>query len=293
MASVFLVAMSLYSAFGLIGLVANIIQMAYMLRKRRRKTVFDLTLLSLSVADMSSAIFTVVYGLYVVMWILTKSIPIIRLPYIDVCMNISYAASMTHVIFIAMQRLIGCMLPSKYEFIFVIHRFVKMLFIAWTIPCLYGFVSIFFLNTNVFFVVNSCMFVIACTSLIIMYIILYFKIRKHNEGMGYGTSHRRVLFHSVLVATAFIVSFGPFAFSSLAVHNTPAQSSEWLLICDVLVPLNPFLDTLVYFYVYYSRMQRVEAVKDQKQRNRGTKGSENKGQTLSIIDLEARMSEVK
>ena len=293
MASVFLVAMSLYSAFGLIGLLANIIQTTYMQRKKRRKTVFDVTLLSLSIADMSSAIFTLVYGLHVIIWILTKSPPIMRLPYIDVCMNISYVASMTHVIFIAMQRLVGCILPTKYEFIFFRHRFVKMLFIAWIIPCLYGFVSIFFLKTNVFFVVNSCMFVITCISLIIMYIILYFKIRKHNQGMGYGTSHHRVLFHSVLVATAFIVSFGPFAFSSLAVHNTPAQFSEWLLICDVLVPLNPFLDTVVYFYVYYSRMQRVEAVKDHRQKSRGTKGSENKGQTLSIIDLEARMSEVK
>lgn len=251
-----------------------------------------MTLLSLSIADMSSAIFTLVYGLHVSICILTKSIPI-RLPYIDVCMNISFVASMTHVLFIAMQRLIGCIMATKYEVIFVRHRSVKMLFVAWTIPCLYGFVSIFFLQTNVFFVVNSCMFVITCTSLIVMYIVLYLKIRKHNEGMGYGTSHRRVLFHSVLVATAFIVSFGPFAFSSLAVHNTPAQYSEWLLICDVLVPLNPLLDTVVYFYVYHSRMQRVDAVKDQRQRTRRTKGSENKGQTLSIIDLEARMSEVK
>ena len=235
------------------GFLANIAQISYMLAKGRRKTKFDITLLSLSVADAFSALFVSCYGLFLVAF--HKLFAVVNVRFLDIGLNICITASMTHMILIATQRLIGAVFPLKAQRIITTSRLYISLLVVWGLPCLYGILSYFFMTQSQTIRTNAILAIVSCLFLIIQYSIISFRVTRYNVVLQRRPQNRSILVHSFLVTMAFFISFAMFAITEMVSQTTTLTLH--IIIGDLLVATNPLLDTLVYFTIHLCRNNRV------------------------------------
>ena len=162
--------MYVYSAIGVVSLLANITQIISMVIKNRRHTIFEISLLSLCFADMLSAVTMSAYGLYIAAF--KNLITLSNMKYLDIGLNTTITIALTTLNVIAVQRLLN-VFPNKFETKFARHRFYCILAATWVVPILYGIIGTLFIRRDKMLQMNSVITLLTCVHLILQYGIIY------------------------------------------------------------------------------------------------------------------------
>ena len=241
---------SLRIAFGLLGLIANVIQLVFTIRLKKDFTLFDTTVFSLNIADMVSSIFFAFYGLARILCNY-HVIGINFLTYLAFGLNFSVVAAFNHIIFIALQRMFAVIFPMNVRSIMTSLRFKVCLTLMWLSAIAYAIVCAF--ESVDFLAVNSYTIIVSGIMLISLYGVISYSVIRGSTAPPQSSIHgnrsqrHSVLLHSFFITLGFIVCFFPFAINYLFV----AYDFTVILIADLLVMFNTFIDVLVYFFIQY------------------------------------------
>ena len=270
---------------GILGLTANIAQSVLLYRKRKNKSLFDLSLSSLCVADIIVSLAFIAFGLAQIL-ILSKpltldSLKIYRLVsalFLNV-INYSIFCSLFHVVFIALQRFMVVFFPLKFKVMATKMRCIIFLAVVWVASV--GFMALGHLKQRraISRFYGYFIFILGAL-LVILYIAICYRVfrsaklrlaPKRDE-----TSSKRLAVHAVAVTTIFIVCNFPYA----SLQLTGIVPVTYSLSLRVLLGLNPLLDSVVYFFAVYCR----------KGRSMNAAPSSNTGQTNHHSPLASRCS---
>ena len=235
-----------------LGLMANSFQGTYCIIKKKYKTNFEKSLISLCFADIFTSLALIGLGCAEVSF---------KLGLYYFAMNILVSSSATtmfnHTILIAAQRLIAVVYPLRVKIIISKRRFYVLLALTWILSCIFGIVLA--LAVEKFVRVNCYMVFVSSIELIIFYAGISYTTYRKDKGSRQLTRHedmsrsRAVLLHSILVTSAFIICFVPFAIYYLFFFKTLKPIS---ILFELLVSINPLLDAIIYFYMKHCQRNK-------------------------------------
>ena len=243
-------------AFGLLGLAANIVQFVFTMRAKKDYTSFDITVLSLNVADTVSSLFFTSYGLARIL-VNQRVIGMKFLIYLAYGLNFSVVASFNHIIFIAFQRMFAVIFPLSIRSIITSLRFKASLTFMWLAAIAYAVTCAF--KAVDFLAVNSYTIFVSGIMLIVLYTVICYRAMKQTNAPPRSSIHGNraqrhgVLLHSLFITLGFVVCFFPFAINYLFVPYDFVS----VLVADLLVMLNTFINVLLYFFIIYFKSKRV------------------------------------
>ena len=242
---------SMRLVIGILGLIANVFQAAYCKIMKKHKTDFEMSLISLCLADIFTSLTLIGLGSVEITF---------KLKVYYFVMNIllnSFGITMfIHTILIAAQRLIAVVYPLRVKIILSKRRFYVLLALTWILGCTYGIGIAFAVKT--FIRVNCYVIFVSSIALMTLYAGISFKTYRKDKVSRHLTRRedrrrsRAVLLHSFLVTTAFIICFVPFAIHYLFIENL----KPIFILFDLLVSINPLLDAVVYFYIKHCRRNK-------------------------------------
>ncbi len=252
---------------GLLGVVVNIVQLILSCRdKNQRISAFGVALLSLNIADFLAAMILFIEGALLYIHAVMKiNFPLTH--WIEVAIAalvFLYTSSFTHVVWIAIQRLVAVVFPLRVKQIFLISRCYVMLVSIWVISVVPAFVS----QINIKLAASLLVFIAITTgiSLIVFYSVICFKTMNRNIANDAGgvlqkrrqKSEREVLLYSLAITAVFIICNFPVSITILL--ELPLNS--FTIACDILYCLSPFLNSLLYFAWSYNKRRRRTIVHD-------------------------------
>ena len=243
------------TTIGSIGLLLNGLQMSCILKKAQTKLPFDLTVLSLSVADIITALALLVFGIYDV---LVAQDIVSAVSYLEnineAALDLSIVTSLIHVEYIAVQRLLAVLYPIRFHILFTKFRCKVGLVFIWLVCAAYCTWSSWEKTRNSpSFIIMSYTIIISIFFLLLSYLTICFKVfRKRRISRTTSRNDHTIFFNSLLVATAFLVCTIPFTLQTLGIikSNTFYQFiiPKWVLF------LNIILDPIIYFLLKYYRI---------------------------------------
>ena len=254
----------IFTVNGSLGFIANAIQIILTCRdKSQTKSVFGPVLLSLCIADLIISVvilltgITCFLGIYMLIDAVTLN-AIIGPLYLAAVFSI--ASSLTHIAFIAIQRLLAVVFPLKVKQIITKTRCFLVLILLWLISV----ASTIIMYINQFLGTLSIISIggVASVVLLIAYPTICYKIMKGNVASNVSEemqrrrrqSERGVMVYSVLITVICIVCSTPMALMSFLDYPLFLQEITYFLSS-----VNPFLDTMLYFMSSYCRRKRRKA----------------------------------
>lgn len=252
MAGFFQASYFISEVIALSGVGLNAFQILSTIRGGRRRTPFDLSILSLSIADFLSSNFTFFFMVY---WHLVHNSIVHLVHSIDiigmVCMQYGIISSMFHLVFIAVQRVFAVTLPIEFRFRFT-PRFCHISI---------TFISILSLASsvlNVFVATYDIIGYVVLASevlLVVTYSIICGVVKKRDSAMklisAYSLEKRKIFRHtfsySMYVSFAFILCTLPATLYSVKwiKRVDPSYVFEWV---RWMFYLNPTIDSIIYFH---------------------------------------------
>ncbi len=243
---------------GCLGIISNILQIILISRSSERRTVFTMTLLSLSIADLIASIMASSYACIVM-------ISALNIRYNDwfafiglIGLIFSSATSTFHILFIGIQRLCVVMFPLRFKRIFTTFRSRIVLTVIWIASAATAALLAFFPR----FINRVCGYalIIACVMLIFLYSWLCYIMHKHHQdGRHLHSSNRkknaRIFIYSVAVLSSYVICSIPMALTMLLPERVFGNFG--FRLSGVIFTLNPLFDSLLYFLSSYCRRNRV------------------------------------
>ncbi len=234
---------------GAVGVITSVIQLVLVYRdKDRRDSVFRLSLISLNVADLLSSVSFVLRGNDLIF-----SQGIERLIFASILFSLT--SSFCHVLFLAIQRLIAVVFPFKVKRILTRSRCYIFLSVMWVVSVASSFLFYFASGKLRGF---CCLVMIVGILLMITYSVICYRKKKSNITSNNISqdmrrrrqqSDRRVFIYSLAITTVFVICNFPVALEVLILP----PSYIYFSTAEVLLSLNPFLDTLLYFVWSYAK----------------------------------------
>ncbi len=242
---------------GLLGLIANCIEIVLICRdKKQRNSQFGTVLLSLSTSDLFVSLTCLVLGTVSLLF----NLMIIDLAYfvkiiifIEFSFAFSFATSFSHVVVIAMQRLIAVMLPLQAKRIITIHRSRLLVVFLWVFSLVLA-VTVHF--TSMMYVISPVALVTG-VALVVNYAIICWKMKKQQSLLADHQLHRpatqspsQIFLHSFAVTIIYVICYFPDSMRVFVQYPLAV-----VFLCYFLASLNPFLDALVYFILRYHKQR--------------------------------------
>ena len=245
-------------AFGVTGLLLNSIQFIIIVSRKKTKLAFDLTILSLNVADFIVSICITMLSIYDYLvltsdttWHPSAFIFRIGLPF-------SIYSSIWHSVFIAIQRFLATFFPTKFRIYYTKKHCVAGLIVVWVSSILQT--ALPYIDTTIYIYVPVFL-IISDACLITFYVMIccrvYYKRRQLSSTMASSRHHQNdwTLQYSALVTIAFVFCTFPSAVTDLRwIVGGPSLSFEFqveLLVTSKLLYLNPTLDSVLFFIANY------------------------------------------
>ncbi len=243
------------SLLGIISTVAETILI--ICDKKLRNSPFGIALLSLGISDVLVSVFFLIFGIFA-FYLNTLPSPLITsdntlainmLIFFSISLTFSFVASFTHVVFIALQRLIAVTFPLQAKRIITNYRCRLITTLLWIFSVLIAAVDLFQFGK-----VFSYIATVAGIAVVVIYTFICYKVKQssfinHQDQDSDRQTENRVLVNSLAVTVIFIVCFLPCSLSMIISRNSRSS-----IVFDILLSMNPFLDSMVYFMSrYYSR----------------------------------------
>lgn len=255
-------------SFGLIGTLANTLEVSLICHKKKYKTIFGMTLLSLSISDaLSSLCFFTVGLMRIIEYDGTSTLKII--PGTELAMVwqgghgalfFSMGTSFLHIVIIAVQRFFAVFMPLKYISSFRIRHCVVLLITVWILFFAGGVIGYFYLQAiwyaSYILALTVCLTLLLCYTAIV---IKNFHAEQNRRRLMSGKesavnknvrkTSSKVLRLSMAVTVAFLLCTFPHAIFYLFVN----KNWTYYHTINSMISVNPFLDSIVYFVFYYQR----------------------------------------
>ncbi len=256
----------MFTSTGTLGFIANIIQLVLINRdKKQKNSVFGLALLSLSIADLLASMSFVFRGSYLLGTTLnaieSNEDRVWDYPWAVGAIVFSLTSSFTHVVFIAVQRVIAVVFPLKVKQIITKSRSYFIITILWITSV--ALAVIVHINIKYGIFILTCIGVLVSITITALYPIIYFKIKKRVISCDANArmlrrrqqSEKKVLMYSVAITLVFVGCNYPKGVN-LYVH----YPMYLRIASDLLYSLNPLFDTLLYFLSSYCKRLRESSV---------------------------------
>ena len=215
----------IYAIFGFLGFIVNSIQIVLMFCKREKKTVFDITLISLALSNATSTICFGALGTLFTYFIATLNFAeenfqtLNNMVYVsDYCVIIS----LLHITFIAIQRLFAVTLPFRFKAIFTKLVTTVLLMMIWLVSGMMMLLEYFVIKYAQRKIALACLIFTCGSSLAFIYSFVLYKVLKQRRAMQNVTSHAantdhscKLLLNSIGVTVVFILLTFPYAASVL------------------------------------------------------------------------------
>ncbi len=236
---------------GCIGLFASSLQFILIFRYKKPRHPFDLTMMSLSMADILFCVLNVIDGICSFTYpSLNKTVDIIYL----FGVHMALTSFFFHITSIASERLLAVAVPLKFQQIVTNKCCKRTLIIIWLLAAVVAVFEdqhVFSLGFNIIF--NFSIFICG-GAIIIIYSVICFKMYKQQNVVGpsqqRGTARspsRRIIFHSLFVTISFL--FCTFPFAAVTIRNN--KESKPKVAAHIFLLVNPCLDSLLFFIVKY------------------------------------------
>lgn len=258
-------------AFGVAGFLFNILELVVIIRQKKYKAVFGLSLTSLCIADIiGSLTLSLAGGLRLISYPGRETFPIYQNTVLATgwkvghgSLQFSVGTSFIHIVYIAIQRLFAVILPLKFKAHFTYARCAAGIIIIWLIMFIYGTCAFFF--SKVLLHVSYYFVLVMELILIITYGAITFKTwkddkkraslrsRVNSQGTADGAVNK-VLFHSLAVTFAFLICTLPHSvfYIYLVVQRlTTYHDLDTYHTVNSVISINPVLDPLIYFFFQY------------------------------------------
>ena len=248
--------------FGSAAFILNILEAVAILKIRKYKSVFGLTLLSLCIADIFGGLSFAICGLLRLIessgretiYIVSNSKFKKSYQVGHAALFFSVSSSFFHVLIIAMQRLLAVFSPLKFKVLFTYKICAILLALTWLLSlalCVLAFYSVLIL----FFVTFYTTFIV-CIVLVIIYAAICYQTMlttKRRRAMAVNSadsdSMMKVIRVSLTVTIAFLVCTFLHPVYYLFV-NGKIPNPMYHLVTSIIA-VNPFLDPLIYFFFFH------------------------------------------
>ena len=240
-------------------MILNLAQFIMLYGSRAKRTLFEINLLSLCVADFLSSLCFVGFGGFGIYDL--KKFIVEGQSYFDnlktgwfeasspVLFRTTIMLSFTHIIFIASQRFFSSFFPFRFRIIFTKKKCISGVALLWIISLGYGILRIFDEGiTNLAFVYINLL----CDGLLVtLYSALCYILTRRSRKTAVdssgnsrlmGDTVRKVFVYSLCVTLAFIATTLP-----LTVYYIFKPTIVLLIASEAILPLNAVLNTVIYF----------------------------------------------
>ena len=238
-------------AIGTISVVTNLIQVIICHLKRRKKTVFEVSILSLSAANMLASAIFFLQGLrrfFTKQGMMVHTV-LLRFAYTGCYFSVS--SSCLHIIFIAVQRLILIRHPHRSKGFFTLRRVLLIIFAIWFLSAIFACLSAFKLfpsHAMSFYIFGSGTVIVSAYSIICT----QFRNLNHgNRSSGSAARNEVVVKHSFAIMLTFVICTFPYGVARFFSHK-----SAIYMVCDIIFSLNPLFDPILYFFTSFCRLPR-------------------------------------
>ena len=255
-------------AFGVTGFILNSIEFIFIVRRKKTKLAFDLTILSLNVVDIIVSICITILSIYnyhVLTSVNATWHPITII--LDIGLSFSVDSSIWHSVFIATQRFLATFFPMKFRIYCTKKHCIAGLIVVWilsilqtALPYIYKTIYIY---VPVFLIISD-----AC--LIIFYVMICLRVyykRRQISSMASSRHHRNdwTLQYSALVTIAFVFCTLPYAVTDVqwmvGGPTSPLEFQVKSLVAPPSLHLNPTLDSVLFFIANYKEKVRCQSLR--------------------------------
>ena len=267
-------------SFGISAVIANVAKIAFLYRPRRKLSAFEITLLSLSLANIICGLcffFLPLTIMVVSKYFLNPSGVAAGLTLVainEIFMEFSVSSSLLHIIIITLERLLAVTFPLKRK---------QLVGKKWPVLCVITVWVVSAVFTGTVWVSSGPMpwrytllesprdfvlpYVVIITGIILIltYGFIIAKIKKARDTLSTDNqkhsdqnaktkrrNEKALVFNATTVTACFILCTWPSAIKSIWI----SQASHLNMIFFSLVALKCFLDPIVYFFVQYFRDKR-------------------------------------
>ena len=243
-------AVILWLAFGIIGLVLNVLEFIILIRKKKYATQFGVNLISLSLADTMACLSYCFYSatmISIYTGLSTVNSSTFQARAISQILIFStITITFIHIVLIAIQRLYAVLSPYTFPHKFTLRNTIALLIIAWIIGAAY---CIGFIFSRTFAEIASYQIFIIGTALIFIYCIITHKTGRKPGRRGslvHSNHNRRIFLHSIGVTFVFAICNFPYAVNFLFFSNHKAVRKYFY----ALLMVRPLFDPVIYFFLY-------------------------------------------
>lgn len=251
-------------AFGVVGLVFNILELIVLIQQKKQKTIFGLTLTSLCIADIfGSLTLGLSGGFRLIEYSGPETITIYKKTSMAIiwmaghgALLFSVGTSFMHIVIISIQRVFAVFLPIKFRTTFTYAHCLAVILLTWLLMFVYGTIAFFF--SKAILAVSYYMVLVFGITLVVCYAAVSYKLwvkskerkilLRANFGANTYNSTKRVVLHSISVTVAFLICTVPHSVLYIFFYKTQSLAAYHFVNC--VITINPLLDPLIYFFFY-------------------------------------------
>ena len=229
-------------------MILNIIQITILFYKGKIKVPFDLSLISLALADF----FTALLPLTIHLLNLRQSV------YLTIIGYIYYASLLTSSFmlgYIAFQRLIAVLYPHKYPILMTRRRCIITMCLMWISSSLF-IIPVLIVRSTFYGIIFVHIPVAVGAVIFFSYAMLNYQLLRQRNRSVVNQSwngHRRILVYSTTLTTVFLLSTLPYTVSIMRLPQTAPTVNVLSHIYMSRVIFNPIL----YFVVQYWNVKKL------------------------------------
>ena len=234
------------------GVGLNAFQILHTVRKTSKRTPFESSIFSLSIADLLSSSFTLAFMIY--LHLLHKSFLQKNKRIYDVISALqqySILSSIFHLLYIAFIRILAVVWPIKVRILITSRFSIISISIIWILSLVFSIINVFLITADIigYIVLSTQALFVAIYTIICCIVNQQDKTARRLPAASQNRPpvFRQTLQHSVFVTSAFIICTLPAALFYVGILNraNPRYIFEW---ARWMFYLNPIFDSMLYFY---------------------------------------------
>ncbi len=247
---------------GLLGFIANLLQIIFIIRDRKqRNSIFGIILLSLSIADIFISIAQLYRGIIYCL-ALSLVLDLELTSRLDrpahVAVIFCLTSSFCHVVFIAIIRVLALVFPLRMNRIITKSRCRFIVACLWVLSVGLIFLSYFTIGNKL----GGYLAIITSGILLVAYSVICYRMynRRHVQSNDLARRNRQqsdkdVVLYSMVLTFFFCLCLLPRSISYLVEGPYFAR-----YITAFMYTINPFFDTLLYFFASHYKRRRRENI---------------------------------
>ena len=233
---------------GTMAFITNFLQLSVTIRKRQYLLPFDVSVLSLCMADVVTSVGVLVFSTlaFIHVYEPISEFMLINMP---IVLTFAVTSSAFHVSFIAIQRLLAVSKPIKFRILFKRRHCMLMLISIWILSALLTYPW----KDPSTMIAMKCIFILSASTLIPCYLFLCWHMKKNRSVPSSSNAvNQKVYIHSLAVTILFLVcKIPPIVYAFM--YTT---SDVFRLVSEFFFYLNASLNPIIYFYLNRCNLRR-------------------------------------